>query len=251
MSATTTPYDEDVIVEIEVPTRRICGLSARSCASLTGTTSKNGNCLHCEAYQRADSQEVGRRGLLLARRWSTLLQSVWKALRAKASVARLGRALRAGNTALGIDPEIPTPNLTADHRRQLTHRKTPTSPQHTHGILWSPQVAYTRKCKAFVMLIALVVTCQFASLILTQFPFFSHRFSGRCGLSLQLAASLTSSSPRHKTLEFAVSCLTHPKPVRKLSQLTPRALFSHPLAEGFRNDPRNPYAAQIAKEEHH
>jgi hypothetical protein len=129
MSATTTPYDEDVIVEIEVPTRRICGLSARSCASLTGTTSKNGNCLHCETYQRA--VRVCRRGLLLARRWSTLLRSVWKASRAKASVPRHDRALRAGNTALGISPQIPTPNPTADGRGQLTHRKTPTSAQHT------------------------------------------------------------------------------------------------------------------------
>ena len=51
MSATTMPYDEDVIAEIEDPARRICGLSARSCASLTGTTSKNGNCLHCKTYQ--------------------------------------------------------------------------------------------------------------------------------------------------------------------------------------------------------
>lgn len=75
------------------------------------------------------------------------------------AVPRLDRALRAGNTALGIGLEIPTPNPTADGRGQLTHRKTPTSPQHIHGILWSPQVAYARKCKAFVMLIALVVTC--------------------------------------------------------------------------------------------
>ena len=47
MSATTMPYAEDVTVEIEVATRSKCGLSARSCASLTSTTSKNGNCLHC------------------------------------------------------------------------------------------------------------------------------------------------------------------------------------------------------------
>ena len=40
------------MVEIEVPTRRMCGLSARSCASLTGTTSKNGNCLHYRTRQR-------------------------------------------------------------------------------------------------------------------------------------------------------------------------------------------------------
>ena len=52
MSATTTPYVEDVMVEIEVPTRKMCGLSARSCASLTGTTSKNGNCLHYRTHQR-------------------------------------------------------------------------------------------------------------------------------------------------------------------------------------------------------
>src|SRR5258708_21809402 len=58
MSATTTPYDEDAMVEIEDPTRRMCGLSARSCASLTGTTSKNGNCLHCETYQRAVQKEL-------------------------------------------------------------------------------------------------------------------------------------------------------------------------------------------------
>jgi F-type H+-transporting ATPase subunit j len=103
------------------------------------------------------SHKSGRGDLLLERRW--LLQSVWKASRARASVPRHDRALRAGNTALGIGPEIPTPNPTADSRGQLTHRKTPTSSQHIHGILWSPQVAYTRKCKAFVMLIALVITC--------------------------------------------------------------------------------------------
>lgn len=61
MSATMMPYDEDAIAEIEVPTRRIWGLSARSCASLTGTTSKNGNCLHCETYQR----ESGSRSMRL------------------------------------------------------------------------------------------------------------------------------------------------------------------------------------------
>ena len=33
--------------------------------------------------------------------------------------------------------------------------------------------------------------------------------------------------------------------------LTPSFHLSPPLAEGFRNDPRNPYAAQIAKEAHH
>src|SRR5260370_42683839 len=57
MSATTTPYDEDAMAEIEDPTRRMCGLSARSCASLTGATSKNGNRLHCEPYQRAEQEE--------------------------------------------------------------------------------------------------------------------------------------------------------------------------------------------------
>jgi hypothetical protein len=41
------------------------------------------------------------------------------------------RGLRAGNTALSIGHEIPTPNPTADCRGQLTHRKTPTSSQHT------------------------------------------------------------------------------------------------------------------------
>src|SRR5712671_2036851 len=52
MSAITTPYVEDVMVEIELATRRMCGLSARSCASLTGTTSKKGSCLHYGFYQR-------------------------------------------------------------------------------------------------------------------------------------------------------------------------------------------------------
>jgi len=92
----------------------------------------------------------------------TLLQSAWTASRAKASDPRLDGATRAGNTALGIGPEIPTPNPTADGRGQLTHHNTPTSSQHIHGILRSPQVAYTRKCSDFllrVMLIALVVTC--------------------------------------------------------------------------------------------
>jgi hypothetical protein len=60
MSATTTPYAEDVMVEIEVPTRRMCGLSARSCASLTGTTSKNGNCLHYMNYQRENKERLTR-----------------------------------------------------------------------------------------------------------------------------------------------------------------------------------------------
>lgn len=58
MSATTTPYVEDVMVEIEDPTRRICGLSARSCASFTGTTSKNGNCLHYKTYQRVIREKL-------------------------------------------------------------------------------------------------------------------------------------------------------------------------------------------------
>jgi hypothetical protein len=60
MSATTTPYVEDVMVEIEDPTRRICGLSARSCASLTGTTSKNGNCLHYKILSERNQKQSGR-----------------------------------------------------------------------------------------------------------------------------------------------------------------------------------------------
>jgi hypothetical protein len=48
------------MVEIEVPTRRMCGLSARSCASLTGTTSKNGNCLHYRTHQRVVREKYTR-----------------------------------------------------------------------------------------------------------------------------------------------------------------------------------------------
>jgi F-type H+-transporting ATPase subunit j len=55
-----------------------------------------------------------------------------------------------------------------------------------------------------------------------------------------------------KAQDIGVRCeLAYPKPVRKLRQLTSWSFFTHPLAEGFRNDARNPYAAQIAKEEHH
>ena len=56
-----------------------------------------------------------------------------------------------------------------------------------------------------------------------------------------------------KAQDAGVRCeLFHPSETRpKLSQLTLALFFSHPLAEGFRNDPRNPYAAQIAKEAHH
>ena len=176
------------------------------------------------------SQEEVRLDLLQERRWLTLLPSVWKASRARASVPRLDCVLRAGNTALGIGLEIPTPNPTANGRGQLTHRKTPTSPQHTHGILWSPQVAYARKCKAFSMLIGLVATCPICILNTYPVPFLSHRSSGRCGLSLQPAASLTSSSPRRKTSQFAVSCLIHPK----TQPADTRALFFlRPFSRGF------------------
>jgi len=161
--------------------------------------------------------------------------------------------MRAGNTALGIGPEIPTPNPTADGRGQLTHHKSPTSSQITHGILWSPQVVYTRKCKAFAMLIAPLVTrpscildTHLIPVLLPQvfrplWPFFA-----ASGITYFLVS---------KAQDVAVRCeLFHPglsdtRP--KLSQLTSCSFFSHRLAEGFRNDPRNPYAAQIAKEEHH
>jgi F-type H+-transporting ATPase subunit j len=100
------------------------------------------------------------------------------------------------------------------------------------------------------MLIVLIVTCQICTLdthpvpvLLAQvfrplWPFFA-----ASGITYFLVS---------KAQDVAVRCeLSRPKPVRKLSQLTPALFFSHPLAEGFRNDPRNPYAAQIAKEEHH
>lgn len=158
------------------------------------------------------------------------MQSVWKASRAKSSVPRLDRALRAGNTALGIGPEIPTPNPTADSRGQLTHPHPLNTPMAFFGLRkWSTPVS-ARLCDVDYASWSLA---QFAFLILTLFPFFSHRCSGRCGLSLQLAASLTSSSPRRKTSRFAVSYFTRPKTVRKLSQLTLVLFFHPPFSRGF------------------
>jgi hypothetical protein len=224
-SATTTPYDEDVIVEIEVPTRKICGLSARSCTSLTGTTSKNGNCLHCETYQRV--VRIGRRDLLLARRWSTLLQSVWKA----STSERLDRSLRAGNTALGIGLEIPTPtpNPTADGRgRQLTLVKHP-RPLNTPMAFFGLRKWPTPVSEPFVMLITLFVTCPICILdtypvpvLLAQvfrplWPFFA-----ASGITYFLVS---------KAQDIGVRCeLMHPsETVRKLSQLTLVPFFLPPL----------------------
>jgi hypothetical protein len=93
--------------------------------------------------------------------WSTT-QTVWKASRAKASESRLDRSERAGNTALGIGPKFPTPSPTADVGDSSLNIKLPHPLQPIHGILRSPQVVYTRKCKVLhrrVILIALVVTC--------------------------------------------------------------------------------------------
>lgn len=117
MSATTTPYDEDVIVEIEVPTRRICGLSARSCASLTGTTSKNGNCLHCETYQRAVRKQVEgtyswREG---GRRYCSRFGR------------RRGREHRFQGTTAHCGPEIPLSALASDSHTQPNRRRSRTA----------------------------------------------------------------------------------------------------------------------------
>jgi hypothetical protein len=161
------------------------------------------------------------------------VQSVWKASRAKSSVPRHDRALRAGNTALGIGPEIPTPNPTADGRGSSLIVKHP-HPLNTlmafFGLRKWPTPVSARLCDVDYASWSLA---QFAFLILTLFPFFSHRCSGRCGLSLQLAASLTSSSPRRKTSRFAVSYFTRPKPVRKLSQLILVLFFHPPFSRGF------------------
>ncbi len=57
-----------------------------------------------------------------------------------------------------------------------------------------------------------------------------------------------------KAQDVGVRCeLFHPSETHpKTQSADTRALFfTHPLAEGFRNDPRNPFAAQIAKEAHH
>ncbi|KAH9019794.1 hypothetical protein EDB84DRAFT_1516318 [Lactarius hengduanensis] len=51
-----------------------------------------------------------------------------------------------------------------------------------------------------------------------------------------------------KAQDMAVRCALF-----RISSHLPAHFFSNfsYKAEGFRNDPRNPYAAQIAKEEHH
>ena len=100
MSATTMPYDEDVIAEIEDPARRICGLSARSCASLTGTTSKNGNCLHCETSQMA----VRNRSTGLTP-GAEVVDAAAVAFEDESIGSKAHGLCRAGNTALGICPE--------------------------------------------------------------------------------------------------------------------------------------------------
>jgi hypothetical protein len=214
-------------VEIEVPTRRICGLSARSCASLTGTTSKNGNCLHCETSQRVVRKYVD--GTYSWRKGGRCCCSRFG--------RRRGRVHRFQGSTAHCGPEIP---LSA-WAPKFPHPSQPPTDEdsslivkHPHPLntlmaffglrKWSTPVS-ARLCDVDYTSWSLA---QFASLILTLFPFFSHRCSGRCGLSLQLAVSLTSSSPRRKTSRFAVSYFTRPKPDRKLSQLT-RALFSPTL----------------------
>jgi hypothetical protein len=132
------------MVEIEDPTRRICGLSARSCASLTGTTSKNGNCLHYKSYQRAfikqstgltpganvvDDAAVGLEGV----------EGVSIGVKTRPSTA--GREYRSRRW-----PRIS--HTQPNHRRSdSSFIKQPHPPQPIHGILRSPQVAYTRKCE--------------------------------------------------------------------------------------------------------
>jgi hypothetical protein len=112
--------------------------------------------------------------------WLKTLQSVWKASRARALESTHNRA---GSTALGFGPRIPTPSPTADSRG--TAHSTLTTTSTIHGILRSPQVVYTRKCKFCRCLAALVVFCpicildtQSAPVLLAQvfrplWPFFA------------------------------------------------------------------------------
>jgi hypothetical protein len=100
MSATTTPYAEDVTVEIEVATRSNWGLSARSCASRTSTTSKNGNCLHCNVYQK-DKESNKLHVLPVQKLLMTLLQSFWWGSTARTYQSRKRPCWRAGDAVLG------------------------------------------------------------------------------------------------------------------------------------------------------
>ena len=122
MSAMTTPYAEDVTVEIEVATRRTCGLSARSCASLTGTTSKNGNCLH---YKDLSEREIIMtiHGTYPWRKGGRRRRCRFGSGRGGKHQGRQDRADRAGNAALGA-PNFPHPNATPPPARLGTHHST-------------------------------------------------------------------------------------------------------------------------------
>jgi F-type H+-transporting ATPase subunit j len=101
------------------------------------------------------------------------------------------------------------------------------------------------------MLIALVVTCpicildtHYVPVLLAQvfrplWPFFA-----ASGITYFLVSMAQDMGVRCESFYPSKKASSRP---RSPFFLQPPA----PLAEGFRNDPRNPYAAQIAKEEHH
>jgi F-type H+-transporting ATPase subunit j len=103
-----------------------------------------------------------------------------------------------------------------------------------------------------VMLIALVATYSICILdthlvpvLLVQvfrplWPFFA-----ASGITYFLVSKAQDMGVRCESLHPYKNSSSHP------SSFYPSFLQFYPLAEGFRNDPRNPYAAQIAKEAHH
>lgn len=69
-----------------------------------------------------------------------------------------------------------------------------------------------------------------------------YRWLSPCGLSWSLAPSPCTSWPRHKTLASNV----------RVKHATQRSCTNHaPAAAEWRNDPRNPYAAELAKSSLH
>ena len=148
-------------------------------------------------------------------------------------------------TTVGCSPNIPTPSDNRPSRICIQHINHQLD---IHGILWSPQVVYTCKYELsrFGYTLALVTalltrfsSCSIVTIIFQVFrplwPFFA-----ASGITYYLVS---------KAQDMAVRCaLFH-----IFSHLPAHTFFSNfsYKAEGFRNDPRNPYAAQIAKEEHH
>jgi F-type H+-transporting ATPase subunit j len=129
-----------------------------------------------------------------------------------------------------------------------------------HGILWSPQVAHTRKSNVFCLEGARYCTrgrfsytirypdahavLAFYQVFRPLWPFFA-----ASGITYYLVSMGQDLGVRCASFHLSkITASSHPSYSHLFFFLFNIAIVI--LAEGFRTDPRNPYAAQIAKEEH-